>query len=103
VSEAYLGHPSHYFISYERLVQNPMLHTKRLVHWLGLDWEEQILDNYRQEAMHLTTSQEPWKNSNFRTITNKNRFAFPDLPWAARIIVESFNCYERLDRAMETH
>lgn len=101
VSEAYVGHPSHFLISYERLVQDPSSHMKRLIEWLGMDWEEDVLHNYRREAVHLTTRQEVWKVSNLGGISNKNRFSLSDLPLVARSIVQSFECYERLDRALQ--
>ena len=101
VSEAYFGNPAHYIIAYERLVQDPSAHMKRLIQWLGMGWEEAILDNYRREAMHLTIRQEVWKSSNLGDISNKNRFSLSALPPVARSIVRSFKSYERLDRALQ--
>ena len=77
------------------------MYCRQLIKWVGMNCEEEVLDNYRHEALHLTTPQEVWKASNVRVTNNKDRFSLSHLPLVSQPIVQSFKCHERLDRALQ--
>jgi hypothetical protein len=53
--------PDDHFVFYEELTTDPEEILVRLLEWLGLAWEPQILDTYADAAAQLVTSSETWK------------------------------------------
>ena len=53
--------PTDHFIFYEELTSRPEPTLRRLIHWLGLDWESDIFERYGRTADRLVTRQEAWK------------------------------------------
>jgi len=100
VSEAFIGRPNHFVLFYEHLVEDARSNIKKVIDWLGLEWEEEILVRYEESVKGLVKNKETWKKSNFQYITNKNGFTINDVPWPARFLIKSSNIYERLSKAV---
>ena len=94
------GEEAHYLLSYERLVENPGPQIRRVIGWLGLDWEDGILEKYSQAAVGLITEKEVWKTGVFEPIVNKNRTTLAELPWVVRQFIRLSNFDVRLSRAL---
>lgn len=100
VSEAFAGHPNHFVVFYEQLVEDTRPNIKKVIEWLGLEWEEDILVKYKESAKRLVEDRETWKKSNFQQITSRKGFTVDDLPWPTRSLIKSSNVYKRLSKAV---
>lgn len=100
ISEAFMGRPNHFVVFYEQLVEDTRPNIKKIIEWLGLEWEEEILVKYKNSAKELVENRETWKKSNFQRIASRNSFAIDDIPWPARRLIKSSTIYERLSKAV---
>jgi hypothetical protein len=60
---ALVGRAGHSFVRYERLVDNPEPVLRRVLDFLGLDWNPSVLD-FGRRAADITTAAETWKDRN---------------------------------------
>ena len=86
VSHRCCGRPRHHVISYEQLAADAPGQMRALFEQLGLDWRDDILERYRDEAANVVGEDETWKINNFGEIEDRTRMALADLPWPARCI-----------------
>ncbi len=68
----YKNHPDHYIISYEKIIDNACLSISQLCSFLGVPFEQQMIDNFSVSAKSVITSDEAWKNNNVLSLINTN-------------------------------
>ncbi len=57
------NNPSHFFVDYDHLTQDPRQPLERLCRFLGLPFEEAMLRDYPQVAKTVVLKHEVWKNA----------------------------------------
>ena len=67
-SATYLDKPGHLHVFYEDIVENSRNESKKLFDWLGLEWDEGVLERYRLVADEAIAPGESWKQRNVREI-----------------------------------
>ncbi len=97
VSERHSSEPGHYVLPYEHLVAEPEREARSLLEWMGLPWEDELLDRYRRGIAGIIDADETWKASSFGEIRERRAAASPErLPRTARWILRAVRSYERL-------
>ena len=76
ITHKYLGKPNHTLVHYEQLVENPTDEIKRLCQFVGVSFDERMIDDYRNTSSQLVRSRETWKASNHQSIQNTNSQKF---------------------------
>ncbi|MGD1855758.1 MAG: sulfotransferase [Leptolyngbyaceae cyanobacterium] len=76
ISHEYLEKPNHTLVHYEQLVANPANEVRRLCKFVGVPFEEQMIENYQVASRQLVRSRENWKASTQQAIQNTNSQKF---------------------------
>lgn len=53
-TQKYINHPNHIIVGYEKLVNNPQSTLEKLCHFVDLDFDKNMLNNYIKSAEALT-------------------------------------------------
>ena len=59
-SASFVGKPNHFFVSYETLTADPERELNLICRFLGLEFEESMLGNYRKTAKQITLPEWHW-------------------------------------------
>ncbi len=59
-SARHVGKENHFFVSYEALVTNPRRELMALCRFLSLEFEEEMLERYRDVGVHIVRYSRPW-------------------------------------------
>lgn len=86
-SRRHAGRAGHLVVGYERLCAAPADETRRIVEWLGLAWEPEILERYADAAEAVVGGGESWKSSNFGRIRSRPTRPLSSLPPLPRALV----------------
>jgi hypothetical protein len=73
-----LGKPNHFLVRYETLVSDPSGALKRVCAFLGLAFDEGMLERRREAARQIILPWEHWKAGVFEPIRNANATKFYD-------------------------
>ena len=79
ISHSYLHKPNHILIRYEQLVDEPRLILKELCEFIGVEFNEAMLQDYSAAAKQVVLRSETWKTSVQGQITNANSKKFYEL------------------------
>jgi len=63
-SKRYIGKSNHIFVAYEFVVKEPERYISKLVSFLGVEYDVNLLDQYHEEARKLIFEDEMWKRRN---------------------------------------
>lgn len=63
-----LGEAEHFAVSYERLLEDPEKHLRRLCSFLGVRYEATMLSGYAAAMEKIVTGGEGWKDKNLRPL-----------------------------------
>jgi hypothetical protein len=72
ISLRHLHQPNHILVRYEHLVEDPHLVLSQLCEFIGVEFDERMLQDYRGVAKQVTLGVEPWKASASQVIQNAN-------------------------------
>lgn len=84
ISERYVDQPNHAIVGYEQLVADPRKQMARLLEFLGLPWDDAVVNDYAEQAAHLVSPGEEWKANVTGSIEAKSERSVKDLPWIGR-------------------
>ncbi len=76
ITHRYLDRHNHTLVHYEQLVGNPADEVKRLCQFIGVTFDDHMIENYRKTSSQLVRSRETWKASNQQAIQNTNSQKF---------------------------
>ncbi|HBB30738.1 MAG TPA: sulfotransferase [Cyanobacteria bacterium UBA8803] len=76
ISLRYLNQPNHTLVRYEHLVEDPQTVIANLCKFIGVDFKEQMLQDYRVVAKQLIRDREQWKLGVMEEIKNANSQKF---------------------------
>ncbi|MFG6096591.1 sulfotransferase [Leptothoe sp. ISB3NOV94-8A] len=76
ITHQYLDKPNHTLIHYEQMVSHPTDEVKRLCNFIGVPFDDHMLENYRNTSSQLIRSRETWKASTQKNIQNTNSQKF---------------------------
>lgn len=79
VSRTYLSKANHAFVRYEHLVEAPESVLTRICKFLGVDFNQSMLESYSSTAKQVILAREPWKASVSGKIKNANSKKFYEL------------------------
>jgi len=75
LTQKYRGHPNHLTVIYEELVNDPQTTLTRICEFMGLEYEETMVDNYRDTAKGIVLEKSAWKSGVFGSIrTDTSKF-----------------------------
>ena len=72
-SMKYRDQRNHHFVTYEQLIEQPAKVLKSITSFLGLEFEESMIDEFHQTASSLTTEEEQWKDRNEEKSLSKSK------------------------------
>jgi hypothetical protein len=58
--------PAHFVVAYENILEHRQEIARAMIEWLGIDWEENILNDHPQAAHKCIAAGETWKAANLR-------------------------------------
>ncbi|MEM9806218.1 MAG: sulfotransferase [Cyanobacteria bacterium P01_D01_bin.56] len=76
ITHQHLSKPNHTLVHYEQLVETPTDEIRRLCRFVGVSFDESMIDNYCNTSSRLVRSRETWKASNHQSIQNTNSKKF---------------------------
>ncbi len=76
ITRQLLSRPNHHLVRYEELTAEPARVLGPLCRSLGLDFHEEALNRYRDEAREVIGEGEEWKARNVEAITSHGRATF---------------------------
>ena len=79
ISLQYTNSSNHVLVSYERLVENPQLVLSQLCEFIGIAFNEHMLNQYTSTAQQVSLDREPWKAGVATPICNANSTKFYSL------------------------
>ena len=97
-SARYCGAERHYFVFYDDFVTSPAEETKRLLAWLALPNDEDLLARRSTETQGIVGAGEAWKGNTFGEISPRKITARSEAPWSIRVYAASARLYDRLYR-----
>ena len=78
-SRSHLHKPNHILVSYERLVEAPRSVLMEVCEFIGIDFDEIMLQQYSDVSNKVVANDEPWKTSVNEAIQNTNGTKFHKL------------------------
>ncbi len=72
ISRKYLKNTNHYFVLYDKLVENPEEVLKRVCGFLNIDYKKEMLE-YSKTARKIITPEESWKSKNISEINKSEK------------------------------
>ena len=76
MTRSHLHKPNHILIRYEQLVEDPQTELEKLCEFIGIEFTERMLQDYRVVATQVSLETEPWKASVAGEIQNANSKKF---------------------------
>jgi hypothetical protein len=74
ISKKYLGISNHSFVFYEDLIDDPESVSRKLLSILNLEYEKEIVYDYKKQANKIIFAGETWKNNTKKEINKSNKF-----------------------------
>ncbi|MDY6805366.1 MAG: sulfotransferase [Cyanobacteriota bacterium] len=78
-SQKHLDKPNHIMVKYEDLVGDTQAQLAKLCDFIGVEFEESMLENYGDTANNVSLNNEPWKQDVSRRIEKANSPKFERL------------------------
>ncbi|MGK7877104.1 MAG: sulfotransferase [Xenococcaceae cyanobacterium] len=76
ISRSYLHKPHHTMVRYEQLVEDPQPVLMKVCEFIGVEFNESMLQDYRVVAKQLIRDREKWKALVSEPIQNNNSYKF---------------------------
>lgn len=76
ITKAHIHKPNHTLIKYEKLVEIPQEVLEKICEFIGIGFDEKMLENYRDVSKQLIRDREQWKGSVSSNIQNANSQKF---------------------------
>lgn len=76
ISQRYSHQPNHILVVYENLINNPRAVLEELCDFMGVEFNESMLQDHKLAAKSLVLESEPWKSSVYQPISkdSSNKF-----------------------------
>ncbi|PSB21074.1 sulfotransferase [filamentous cyanobacterium CCP2] len=76
ISQRYSHQPNHILVVYENLVNNPQAILEKLCDFLGVEFDQSMMQNRKSAAKSIVLDSEPWKSTVYQSISkdNSNKF-----------------------------
>jgi hypothetical protein len=72
ISKHYPSREKHYLVFYDDFVNQSEAASRRLFSWLGIPWDECVLERSRLAAKGIVNPNEKWKEKNLQKIQSRN-------------------------------
>ena len=79
LTRQHMHKPNHYVVSYERLVDDTPVVLAEVCGFLGVSYEESMLQNYGAAADQMVRNKNAWQSKAFQPIHNANGSKFLEL------------------------
>lgn len=76
LTQKYIHKKNHALVRYERLVEDPQSVLAELSAFIGIEYDDKMLQEYNVAAKHLVLDSELWKGSVYQKIQNANSKKF---------------------------
>lgn len=76
ITSSHLNKPNHFLVRYEQLVESPQVVLEQICHFLEIEFESQMLEDYQAVAKQVSLNTEHWKTPVSQTIQNTNSQKF---------------------------
>jgi hypothetical protein len=98
-SARYAGQSAqHFMLFYEDFVRTPELWCGRLVSWLGLPADADLLARRVETTRRVISNNEDWKGNALQEIRPQGKTDTSSIPWSVRQLMAMSRCYSSLYR-----